>query len=780
MTERPRLARTRHPLDGVRLALYVAATGLVVVLAVFAEGSFAGLAADLYDLGRRIPVGVIDTLDLASSLVAWALPVVLAGLLVWRGRFRTTVELLVAGVVAASTSGALSAWLLEYAPLQFRSAFTPLAGEPMSLPVPALPALIIAVVTVTTRIGLRRTTQLAWFAVAGTFAAGLLLGEASVAGTLVALGLGRIVGLTTRLVSGQPITATGRREVAEALTAAGYRAVRVSAVPGEGHHRFRADTDAGTLTVLVLDRSSEGAGLLVRLADRLRTREEILPRRATTLRAITDQMTLLSLALHTAGARTPRLRQVIRLGPDVILLVHDQVGGRPLQELSGDELSDELLADLWDQLERMRTHQLAHRRIAPHTIVVDTDGHIWLLNPSGGEVAAPDLALRADLAQALVTAALAAGPSRAVTSAVQRLGAETVASAMPLLQTVVLARSTRRALRTQPDLLARLRDQIAVTAGGRATPPVQLRRFRPLSLVTGVAAVVALYLLSTQLSEVPVVEVVSQADWRWLVVAVVAMGINYVGAALSVLGFVPEPVPFGRTLAAQVTLGFVRLAGPAAVGAAAINLRLLTKAGVSGPLATASVAAYQLGTVALTVPLIAVLGVVSGFGVSGLRPSVTAVAVAVSVVVVVGLLAALPPIRRRVRGFWEEFVQRGLPRLLEVLSRPRKLCEAIGGSLLQTVALIGCLYACVRATGAVPDPAALAVVQMVGNTVGTAAPTPGGLGAVEAALTAGITAIGTPAAVAVSAVLLFRIVSFWLPILPAWLLWTQLQRRNLL
>jgi uncharacterized membrane protein YbhN (UPF0104 family) len=34
--------------------------------------------------------------------------------------------------------------------------------------------------------------------------------------------------------------------------------------------------------------------------------------------------------------------------------------------------------------------------------------------------------------------------------------------------------------------------------------------------------------------------------------------------------------------------------------------------------------------------------------------------------------------------------------------------------------------------------------------------------------------------VAVPAVLLFRVVSFWAPILPGWIFWTQLQRRNIL
>src|SRR5690606_17646710 len=113
--------------------------------------------------------------------------------------------------------------------------------------------------------------------------------------------------------------------------------------------------------------------------------------------------------------------------------------------------------------------------------------------------------------------------------------------------------------------------------------------------------------------------------------------------------------------------------------------------------------------------LIAVLGVVSGSGVAGLRPSATAIAVAIGVIVVAGLVALAPPVRSRIRQFWQDFAQRGMPRLLDVLGRPRKMAEAVGGVLLQTLALIVCFYACVRAVGGDPNFAALAVVQMVGN-----------------------------------------------------------------
>lgn len=64
----------------------------------------------------------------------------------------------------------------------------------------------------------------------------------------------------------------------------------------------------------------------------------------------------------------------------------------------------------------------------------------------------------------------------------------------------------------------------------------------------------------------------------------------------------------------------------------------------------------------------------------------------------------------------------------------------------------------------------------------SAAPTPGGVGAVEAALIAGLiaglTTTGVPTEQAVPAVLVYRIATFWLPVLPGWLAFTLLTRRD--
>ena len=67
-----------------------------------------------------------------------------------------------------------------------------------------------------------------------------------------------------------------------------------------------------------------------------------------------------------------------------------------------------------------------------------------------------------------------------------------------------------------------------------------------------------------------------------------------------------------------------------------------------------------------------------------------------------------------------------------------------------------------------------------GSVVGAAIPTPGGIGAIEAAMAAGLTAAGLPGSIAVSAVLIYRTATFWIPIPIGWVSLTYLQRKGAL
>jgi uncharacterized protein (TIRG00374 family) len=120
------------------------------------------------------------------------------------------------------------------------------------------------------------------------------------------------------------------------------------------------------------------------------------------------------------------------------------------------------------------------------------------------------------------------------------------------------------------------------------------------------------------------------------------------------------------------------------------------------------------------------------------------------------------------------------PRLLDAISHPVRLAVSAGANLLLTVGYLVALIAALWSVGAHPPILAAAVVYLAGNAVGSAAPTPGGLGGVEAVLSAGLTAIGIPAHEAIPAVLLFRMATFWLPIPAGWISYMVLQRRGVL
>jgi undecaprenyl-diphosphatase len=113
-----------------------------------------------------------------------------------------------------------------------------------------------------------------------------------------------------------------------------------------------------------------------------------------------------------------------------------------------------------------------------------------------------------------------------------------------------------------------------------------------------------------------------------------------------------------------------------------------------------------------------------------------------------------------------------------VAQKPIKMIMLFGGSAVITLAYIAALAASVEAFGGGPGFAVVGAVYLGAAAVAAVAPSPGGLGAIEAALIAGLTGVGMSAGAAVSAVLLYRLATYWLPVAPGWLAWRVLLRRE--
>jgi undecaprenyl-diphosphatase len=114
-----------------------------------------------------------------------------------------------------------------------------------------------------------------------------------------------------------------------------------------------------------------------------------------------------------------------------------------------------------------------------------------------------------------------------------------------------------------------------------------------------------------------------------------------------------------------------------------------------------------------------------------------------------------------------------------VLARsPAKLAALFGGSFVVTLAYISALAAAVAAFHGDIAYAQVGAVYLGASAIAAAAPTPGGLGALEAALVAGLTGVGMSSGAAVAAVLSYRLATYWLPVLPGWASFHGLERRG--
>ncbi|MEV0488525.1 lysylphosphatidylglycerol synthase domain-containing protein [Streptomyces atratus] len=338
----------------------------------------------------------------------------------------------------------------------------------------------------------------------------------------------------------------------------------------------------------------------------------------------------------------------------------------------------------------------------------------------------------------------------------------------------------------EEDLLTQMRRQVLLIRPQAPVEPVRLERIKPRTLLSFIAGAIAAYFLISQVTEADFGAVVEQAEWGWVAAALGFSALSYIAAAMSLLGFVPERVPFGKTVLAQVAGSFVKIVAPPAVGGVALNTRFLQRSGVRPGLAVASVGASQLFGLGCHILLLAAFGYLTGTEKtpSSLTPSRTVIAGLLTVAVLVLVVTAIPFLRKFVVTRLRSLFAGVVPRMLDVVQRPQKLFTGIGGMLLLTGLFVMCLDASIRAFSGPDVPqlsyASIAVVFLAGNALGSAAPTPGGMGAVEGALTLGLIAVGLPKEVAAPAVLLFRLMTLWLPVLPGWLCFNHLTRKGAL
>lgn len=824
--------RLRRPADLLEALFSFGGLLLVIMLGLFAHSTTQAVAEDfrqvLGGLVRqvlRMPFSLIESFFIVISPAAVIISLVV------RGRYRTVLNVLATGMMAALIGGALTLAVPRMPSMLVDSLLvrTP-SGSVISLDV----VIVVLAAGLTVASGTQQNTavRLSWWGIWFLLVVGLIWGTATVPGVAVTVLLGRTIGCLARwffgfddrralpadLVRGlldmgitpskiirsdlqtdvapletwivkakSPAESESSHAPLQLITepthsedTADYRVPSTRGRLADRTYRVWVE-DGGQLDLHVLDPGREVSTTIEELWDNIRLRgfsRWISP----TLQANAERASLAANTAHEGGVRTPRARGIARGGDSIMIAWSPTPLTAPLLAMREAELeiSDEILGQCWLQLIDAHARGVAHRNIDETSLSVDENGDVWLLDWGQGEVAARDLDRNIDCAQMLTYLAEVVGPDRALDSALPFFSRQQLMAIAVVMQSAILPQGIRKRARRE-GILDKLRSVIATAAEAteEAVAPIRLQRFAPRTLILVAVGAIAAIAVFGSLNFGEILTAVRGANPWWILVAFLLGATTWVAAAIPLVAFSPKKLSLFRTTLVQVAASIVSLVAPAGIGPAALNLRFLTKQKMTLPVAAATVTLVQISQVLTSILLLIGLIALTGTSVSLPTPSMTIIWVIAAVFAVLAGLLAIPKIRNWAWAKSKELWSQIRPQMLWLAGHPGDLVIALLGNLLMNVGFVGAFAASLLAFDYHLGILTVTVTFLVANSIGAVVPSPGGIGTIEAALTAGLQVAGVPPAAAVSAAVLFRLVTFYGRIPFGWLALHYIQKKNI-
>jgi uncharacterized membrane protein YbhN (UPF0104 family)/tRNA A-37 threonylcarbamoyl transferase component Bud32 len=589
---------------------------------------------------------------------------------------------------------------------------------------------------------------------------------------LAALALGLASGASVRLVFGTAAGVPPTGEIKAALLALGVDAAELEPAAQQriGSAEYVGlDRHKRPLKVRVLGRDAQDTQ---RLARRWRTLAYRDPPRSVAVGRLeqVEHEALATVLAAQVGVRAPEV-VTAALGPSGdALVVTRQPDVVPLEDASAEEVTDDLLESVWEQVARLHSAGISHGRLNARNVLV-VDAGPMVVDFSAATLGAPQAALDMDLAEIMVASTILVGPDRALRKALDAGWGEAIARVLPYLQRAALTPHLRDLARHHEIDLEQLRASAAAATGQEAPEVAPLRRIRPKDVLLTSALIFGAYLLISKLATIgfgTIYHELGQADVAWLVVALVLAQTTFVASGISVRGAVMTPLPLLPCVVLQSAIKFINLTVPSSAGRIGMNLRFFQRNGTPLPEAVAAGAVddasetiVQVALFLLVLPFVHVGLDTSGFHGAGPNSRLVGALAAALVISITVLLAVpkfrakvVPPARQALSGLWS-------------VARDRhKRLELFGGNLASELLYAIALGATCLAYGVHLNLAELVFVNTAASVLSSLIPVPGGIGAAEASLSAGLIAVGVDESTAFAIAITQRLCTFYLP--PIW------------
>ncbi|MGO4616034.1 flippase-like domain-containing protein [Nocardia sp. 2YAB30] len=631
-------------------------------------------------------------------------------------------------------------------------------------------AMLAAVLTVSSPWLPTRPRRWLWFLLLAFAPIHLVVSTVVPARAMFGLAVGWLVGAVIVLVVGTPALEVPLDAAARVLAERGHTVIGFTVLhpAGRGPLVLAAAIDGPEreLIVEMYGKNQRSFGALRQLWRWLTFRTSETAALHGSMHRAVEHRALMAIAIGDLGLASCTQVAVAALSRGWVLFAHTQPRGTPIAAVS-----DDVLPSVWQALNTLHRGKIAHGDLRPTDIRIADDATVF-----GGfgsaEFGASDKQMQSDVAQLLVTTTAVFGKEPAVRAAIDTLGEQRVLTAASRLTKSAIPLGIRKAVPAWKSALSGARDEVRKQTGQVRIEAEQITRFSRNQIIQLVLLIGLVYVAYPFISAVPTFFTqLKTANWWWALLGLAVSGLTYLGAAAALWACASGAVSFRNLVIMQIANTFAATTTPARVGGLALSVRFLQKGGIGAVRATAAVALQQAVQVITHVGLLVVFSIAAGTStdLSHFVPDATVLYLLAGVGVgIVGTFMFVPKLRRWLNTSVRPQLQEVLGELADLARDPKRFSVIILGCAAITLGFAGALWASVQAFGGGTTFVTVTIVTMIGGTLASAAPTPGGVGAVEAALIGGLAAFGLPAGIAVPAVLLYRVLTCWLPVFCGW------------
>ncbi|OBF27517.1 hypothetical protein A5724_30240 [Mycobacterium sp. ACS1612] len=589
--------------------------------------------------------------------------------------------------------------------------------------------------------------------------------------SLLGLAVGWFVGALVVLAVGTPALEVPLDGAVRALARRGFLISTLTVVrpAGAGPLVLSAkSSEPETVAVVEMYGPNQRSGGFMRQFWRwLRLRNsETSPLQASMQRAV-EHRALMAIAIGDLGVANSSTMAMTPLDRGWTLYAHTPPAGTPITDCTEEGCVDRV----WEALGTLHDCQISHGDLRAGEITI-VDGTARFGGFGSAEYGATDEQLQADVAQLLLTTTHLYGAEAAVGAAVDVLGKDVVLRASRRLTKSAMPSRIRKSVADVGAVMSSARDEVKRRTGADQIKTETITRFTRKQVIQLVLLVALVYVAYPFISTVPAFfSELRTANWWWALMGLAVSALTYIGAAAALWACADGLVSFKNLTIMQVANTFAATTTPAGVGGLALSTRFLQKGGLGALRATAAVALQQTVQVITHVALLIFFSAAAGASadLTHFVPSATLLYLIGGVLLgLVGAFLFVPTLRRWLATAVRPRLKEVLGDLAELAREPKRLVIIVLGCAATTLGMALALWASIEAFGGDTSFVTVTVVTMVGGTLASAAPTPGGVGAVEAALIGGLAAFGVPTAIAVPSVLLYRVLTCWLPVFVGW------------